>query len=161
MARTPYWEDTLIEDTLAAATQNEQSLVGGLSEDERRGMTVVRTLVHFWLTPNVTSGVVGTMTLLAGIGVANDQAFGVGSTALPQLTINSERPLRGWLWKDSLAIVDDATTVAPVTELKVDIRSKRKVDAGILYLATEGDTRSGTAFVIKVSGLIRVLYLMA
>ena len=159
--RNTYWEDTLIEHTFAAAAIQLQSLVGGLSEDERRGMTVVRTLVQLWLSPVTTSGVVGSMTAVLGIGVANEQAFGVGSTALPQLTINSERPPRGWLWKSSIAVLDDATTVAPLTEVRADIRAKRKIDAGVLYLGMEGDTRTGTAFTVKLSGLIRVLYLMA
>jgi len=161
MPRTPYWEDTFIVEDTPVGADDLQSLVGGLSEDERRGMMIVRTLVDLWLTPVITSGVVGTMIMNMGIGVCNQQAFTAGSASLPSPSINSERPPRGWVWRASAMIMDDAITVPNGARLQADLRSKRKIDAGILYLHMDAILRTGTSFDIKTSGLIRVLYLMA
>ena len=161
MARNPYWEDTIFSEAVVDNGDNLVSLVGGLSEDERRGMTIVRTLISLYGSPSVTSGVVGSMSLMAGIGVVNQQAFSAGTGSLPDPEINSERPPRGWIWKDAMGIMDDATTAQPLSVVKADIRSKRKVDAGIAYLHLANASRTGTDFTIRVTGLIRILYLMA
>ncbi len=160
MARTPYWEDTILNITVVDDGDSLQSLVGGLSEDERRGMTVARTIVSLQLSPTPTSGVVGSMCVDLAIGVANQQAFTAGSGSLPDPVINSERPPRGWLWKTRVAVIDDAVTAMPLTFVHGDFRSKRKIDAGILYLHIAPQSRTGTEFTIAVSGLIRILYLM-
>ncbi len=161
MPRNPYWEDTVVGQTITDNGDALISLVGGLSEDERRGMTVARTIVELALSPVTTSGVVGSMVAMMAIGVANAQAFTAGAGSLPDPQINSERPPRGWLFKTQCAILDDATTVAPLTMCRGDFRGKRKIDAGILYLHVTNSSRTGTDFTIFVSGLVRVLYLMA
>ena len=159
--RNAYWEDTLINVSIADNADILTSLVGGLSEDERRGMTVARTIVDMQLAPAVTNGVVGVMILDVAIGVANQQAFTAGSGSLPDPAINSERPPRGWVFRTRCAILDDATTVAPLSFCVGDFRGKRKIDAGILYLHLAAQDSSGTPFTCKAIGIIRVLYLMA
>ena len=161
MARKPFWEDSALDFTVADDADSLTSLVGGLSEDERRGMTIIRTIVAIQIAPFVTSGVVGTMSVDLAIGNVNQQAFTAGAGSMPDPVINSERPPRGWIWKTRTAVVDDATTAMPLTFINADIRSKRKVDAMIPYLHVAPFSRSGTEFTIKVSGLIRVLYLLA
>ncbi len=161
MARTPYWEDTSVLSVIVDNGDALLSLVGGLSEDERRGMTIVRTIVALSLSPQTTSGVVGSMMCDIAIGAANQQAFTAGVASLPDPAINSERPPRGWLYKTRAAILDDADNASPLTEVRADVRSKRKIDAGIAYLHLAVDARTGTAFSVTVSGLVRILYLMA
>jgi len=161
MPRNPFWEDTFINEDTPSGADDLQTLVGGLSEDERRGMTVVRTLIDLWLTPTISSGVVGSMTMNLGIGVCNAQAFAAGSASLPSPSINSERPPRGWIWRAGIAIMDDATTVPTHSRVTADVRSKRKVDAGVLYIHMDAILRTGTPFNVKTTGLIRTLYLMA
>ncbi len=161
MARTPFWEDTAISVNVVDNGDTVLSLVGGLSEDERRGMTIVRTIVDLQLSPDPTSGVTGSMFVDLAIGMANQQAFTAGSGSLPDPAINSERPPRGWIWKTRTAVIDDATQLGALTFVSGDFRSKRKVDAGIPYLHIAPDARTGTAFTVNVTGLIRLLYLMA
>ena len=161
MARTPYWEDTVINASVVDDADDLRSLVGGLSEDERRGMTIVRTIISLQLTPLTTSGVVGSMVVDLGVGIANEQAFTAGAGSLPDPAINSERPPRGWIWRDRVMVLDDATTLAVPTVVHQDLRSKRKVDAGIPYLTTSPSSRTGTDFTIRISGIVRLLYLMA
>ena len=161
MPRNAYWEDTVINLGVPDNGDTLQSLVGGLSEDERCGMTIARTIVDLQMSPQTTSGVVGSMICDVAIGLANQQAFSTGAAALPDLAINSERPPRGWVFRTRCAVLDDATTVAPLTFCIGDFRGKRKVDAGILYLHLAADSRTGTAFPLQVTGIIRLLYLMA
>ncbi len=161
MPRTPYWEDTVINVSSANGADTLTSLVGGLSEDERRGMTVVRAIVNLQLAPNPTSGVVGSMAVDIAIGLANQQAFTAGAGSLPDPSINSERPPRGWLYRTRTRVLDDATSVPPMTSLMEDIRAKRKVDAGILYLHLAPLPSTGTTFTTTITGIIRLLYLMA
>ncbi len=158
MARTPFWGDALIGSSLGSGAQLVIDLLGNLSEDERRGITVVRQIIGLWMTPIPTSGVVGSMFVDVGIGVASEDAIIAG--AVPDPNIGQDRPARGWLFRDRVVVVDDADNVVFPTVIKEDSKSKRRVDSGELFLVMNNTLNSGTGFTVRVAGLIRTLYLL-
>ncbi len=160
MPRTPYWTDVRIVEDTANGFGDLVDLLPNLDREEKRGITVVRQIIELALTPVVTSGVVGTMLMDIGIGVASSDAFGAGSSALPNPGLGSSRPARGWLFRTQVAIIDDADNIAPPTRVHEDVRTKRKVDDGDLFMQIEALLRTGTAFDVKTTGLIRTLYLL-
>ncbi len=159
MARTPYWADNLVDQEQAPALGSDnEDLMPALSQDERRGLTIVRLLIDLAVTPSPTNGVVGTQTSLMGIGVASFEAFGAG--VVPDSNVETDRPARGWLWRSSLVILDDADNVVPSMRVQADVRAKRRVDDGVPFLNMVNQDRTGTAFTIRVTGIVRVLYLL-
>ncbi len=158
MARTPYWADTLMSFSVASGATNNQDLLSNLSPDERRGITLVRTIMTMAYTPSPTSGVVGTQIIDLGIGIASVDAFAAG--ALPDVQVESDRPPRGWIMRDRTAVLDDATDVANITFVRGDFRTKRRIDDGDLFLQHFSTARTGTPFTVAISGIVRVLYLL-
>jgi len=158
MARQPAWEDTLINEAATSGFGDEVDLVGDLSQQDRRGITVVRLVIDLSILPTITSGVIGSQIFDLGIGVASEDAFVAG--ALPDVNVATDRPPRGWLWKTRVVVTDDTTTTMNPVRVMGDIRAKRRVDAGILFLRTLNTNLSGTAFAVNMAGLIRTVYLL-
>ena len=160
MARTPYWADNLINQVQGASGGSDtEDLFPALSRDERRGITVVRMLIDLAVTPETLSGVVASQISFMGIGVASFEAFGVD--AVPDPDVETDRPARGWLWRTSLVVLDDPDTIVQPMRVQADVRSKRRVDDGVLFLRMINTDRTGiTPFSIQVTGIVRVLYLL-
>jgi len=74
-------------------------------------------------------------------------------------------PARGWLWKETLIAVGNSVTGPPAhdvymhTEVSADIRSMRKVDKGILYIARDAKdfSVSGAFLPVTLVGMVRAL----
>ena len=130
---------------------------------DRRGLTVTRMLVHlaFMTTTEGTSE--GINAIDCGIGVASNEAFGQGALADPES--ESEQPARGWLWRDRYVTretIQGSNLVSPgfYTEVQVDIRAKRMIDTGVLWLALTNTTIADSGHAVQIAGIVRVLFLL-
>ena len=57
-------------------------------------------------------------------------------------------------------VLDDSVNVAPPTLVMVDLRAKRVLNAGSLFLVVQSVTITGTSFTIEVTGIVRSLTLL-
>ena len=163
MARTPYWIDTLVAVQLADAGKTNPDLTGPFDAQQRRGMTVTRMLVHLAFLTTTEGGVEGIAAIDCGIGVASREAHAAAS--LPDPETEEDRPARGWLWRDRYVVretIQGSNLVSPgyFTEVKADIRARRKMDDGVLWLALTNTGLAGTGFSVQIAGIVRVLVLL-
>ena len=161
MARTPYWADNIVlENVPVSGGSDNVDLFPGLSRDERRGITVVRLLIDLQVSPLVLDGVNAQQLAMMGIGVSSFEAFAVAG-ALPDPNQETDRPPRGWLWRSVLKVAHVPDALVMPVRAQADVRAKRRVDDGVLFLRIINVDRTGvTPFEIAVDGLIRVLYLL-
>ena len=99
-----------------------------------------------------------------GIGVASQEAFALGTTALPDPRTQADYPPRGWLYINTQPVMNsiDATNQAIATRparFQFDIRSMRKIDKGVLYLLIQSSAGKGSGVTTLVSGRVRTLCL--
>ena len=160
MARTPYWTDVRINEDTPNGFGDLIDLLPNLDREEKRGITVVRMLIDLWMAPVLLGIVTGSMRLDVGIGVASSDAFGAGLTALPSPGLSASRPARGWIFRAQPAIISEALNATSHARVHEDIRAKRKIDDGDLFMVVEAILAAGVAFDVKTTGLIRVLYLL-
>jgi len=157
--RTTAWEDTFISQTLANNARLDQDLLVNVSDADKRGLTVVRTLIHLWYTSGASApAVVGSQKLFQGIQLASEDAF--DAMALPDPNNATEYPIGGWMYRDIIVVNESAVglhTNAP-RELWRDLRSQRKLDRSEMVFSVENNASSGASFDVDVVGLIRVLY---
>jgi len=94
-----------------------------------------------------------------GIGVATVPAF--NANEVPEPDISTEYPIRGWLYKTNQWMIMPGAQSGKMMmpSWHFDIRTMRKIDKGILYVAAGNNNVSGTADTILVGGLIRALCL--
>ena len=128
-----------------------------VSDTEKRGCTIARTIMHLWFWPSSPGGANGIMLVDLGLSVVSDDAL--TAAAVPEADTSGDFPLTGWLYRDEIAIIDsiDSNDNSPV-ELFKDLRTQRKMDRAALVLHVEGNSGTGTAFNVQVRGLVRTLY---
>jgi len=165
MARTPWWIDTHIATQLTAGGISGPDLMGEFQADRlaRRGLTVTRLLVHLAFLTTTEGGSEGIMRVDCGIGVITDDAF--TAAARPDPDQDLDRPARGWLWRDSFVsreTVQGTNLVSPgfFIDHHVDIRARRRLDDGVLFLGMTNTIIAGTGHAVQVAGLIRTLVLL-
>ena len=132
--------------------------MGNLQPVDSRGMTIVRTIITLDLIPPAAVSD-GWQRLSLGIGVFSQEAF--AGSVFPDPDVAGDRPPRGWLYRTMRAVPGAAamTNAAPV-HIEVDVKGKRKVDDGELAIVFDNDPIDGTAFSIRVIGLVRAVFLM-
>ena len=157
MARRALWTDTLVAETGAAGSQDVVSLMGPLDGAARQGLTVVRTIISLqFIPPAAVSD--GHMHINMGIGVVSQEGF--VSSVVPDPNVATDRPPRGWLWRDHRVVAGAAAMVSySVATLSSDVRGARKVDDGELVLVLNVDDIDGTTFAVSTFGLIRCVLL--
>ena len=159
MARSTDWIDTITSTTIASGAQGNVSLMGGNTPDVTRGWTSARVVLDLSIHP-ATAVSDGFQQLTLGIGVMSQEAF--TAVVFPDANIGADRPARGWLYRNNVSVAGAAAMVshAPI-RITADIRGKRKVDNGELVMVLNNTTIDGTAFMVRVNGLVRVLFLLA
>ena len=160
MARRTAWVDTLVDVDLASAGTSLVSLLGTLTPINTRATTVVRVLVDIVgvATTETTQGI---QRLSIGIGVASQDAFTVGFTAIPSPSTAADEPPRGWVYRASgLVLVGGDLQQQSLVRHTADIRAKRKVDNGELYLVMTNVALFGTTSPLTIVGLVRTLLLL-
>jgi len=158
MARRTKWSDRLLDDTTPSGVQSRFNLMSALDIDERQGITIVRQLITLTIMPSPTNGVVGVQRCDMGIGLVSADAF--TAAVMPDPDDATDRPVGGWLWRTRLGILDDSTQVPVPGLVNVDSRAKRRMSGGELSLIVNNSGAQGTAFTIRIVGIIRTLYLL-
>jgi len=156
MARRPTtWEDTIIARDLPSGTQQLNGLVLGLSAQDQRQATVIRTIISLWLHSTTVAGAWGAQRIDLAIGMISLDAFTAGES--PDPNVAQERPPRGWLWRTSVMVSQNGTGTDIVVPVMADIRGARKLENSAFYIVGNSTARSGTPFTTRWDGLIRCL----
>ena len=94
-----------------------------------------------------------------GIGVSPQAPFLV--VQVPEPDVTTEYPIRGWMYVATMWVscIGDTNPQIDRGHLHFDIRTMRKVDKGILYVAAANNIVSGVGTTIRVGGRIRALCL--
>ena len=79
---------------------------------------------------------------------------------MPNPTGETEEPGRGWVYKASALVVQDAVNQMMGVPVHFDIRAQRKIDNAELYFVVENTSIMGTAFDVQTQGMIRTLVLL-
>jgi len=157
MARRALWVDTIFNSSVASAGQVRQSLMGGLSQIDSAGMTVVRTILNVTFLPPVAVSD-GYQRVNFGIGVIDQNAL--AANAVPDPNAQADRPPRGWIIRGQRIILGAAAMVSgtPMFVME-DVRGSRKIDDGELTFIVDNDAQGGSAFTVTAVGLIRCVFL--
>ena len=155
------WDDTIMNSSLANNTRFQIDLLVNTADAEKRGCTVVRTLLDFQLFNATPGDVSGRQIFHMGIGLVSDDAFAAGGSAMPNPEEQDDYPVGGWMWRKSVAVFDESlangVNPAPVT-IKEDLRAMRKLDRSTMALIIFNATGEGAPFSVQRIGIIRVLY---
>jgi len=156
--RRGVWEDTLLNEAVLSAATNVVTLIGGYSNEQTHGMTLVRTLIGLSLFDTAGEVVEGVMRVTLGIGLASQEAFSTpNATADP--AVQGDRPLDGWIFRRSVVTIGSLASATQVTLVNADIRAGRKIDGGELFITMKNELVTGTPHTVRVSGYIRMLLL--
>jgi len=161
--RNRAWIDFNVDSNLAAGAELVSDLLLNATVNLDT-ITVTRIIGRMLCLPSVVANnTVSAQIVSVGIGVSSNEAFNVGTTAIPDPNVANEAPPRGWLWKDRGVLVNqqDSGTVEAwhFPEFRFDVRAQRKVDRGTLFIKfVNQDLLAGTT-AIKIAGLVRVLCL--
>ncbi len=125
-------------------------------------ITVARILVDLNFQALFTNSDDHTQLVTVGVGVSSAEAFAVGGTALPDASMDTEYPPRGWLYAATLPSVQVFATGVwrgPAI-FTVDLGGMRKIDKGTLFMSMENNDVNGVAAAMVVVGRTRALCLM-
>ncbi len=147
-----FWEDTRIDKSLAPGNDTQDSLVGGIPEDEIKGMTLTRLLMNLTLT--ATTAGTGSR-YAAGIYLAEEDAFAAGAVADPE----QEGDDPGWVWRVFQIPIfsSDPNDYAQTRHFILDLRAQRKFPGEDTALILT-QTNEGGVSTINSDGIIRCLY---
>ena len=155
-----FWVDTNHALQVASGGKSETSLMTGISSTESRmGMTLIRLLLCWDLSHLLHDSGEGTQRPAIGIGIASQEAFAAGT--LPEPEDDTEFPMGGWLFKCSFRTYGFAAD-APAAYSRVierDLRAKRKLNNGELFLTLTNVPDGGTAGTVTLIGITRALWL--
>ena len=149
------WIDTVLDTDIVTGGEDLVDLMAGMDTDERRGMTVTRMLLCLYVIANPHGAVDGVQVVDLGIGVASTEAFAAGVVSNPN--VNTEFPIRGWLYRCRHVVIDDSTPGYPSPVIKEDLHAMRKIDTGTAFLVIVNTPNQGTTFTVSVIGTIRML----
>ena len=144
------WFDTLINETTGTAEQDSQSLTSGIADDEKKGMTLVRTIIDLTclLSAAGTGGVIS-------MGLYLIQADALAALALPDVDISSEK---GWIWRTTRVISStNVNDISMNSRFIYDLKGNRKLpseDHDIIFVMDAGTLSAD----VNTDGLIRLLF---
>ena len=149
--RAVEWFDTFINETTSSGTQDNQDLTSGIVADERKGMTLVRTIID--LTCLLSA--VGTGGLVH-MGIFELQSDAAGALALPDVNDSDEA---GWIWRVGPRVISatNLNDVSMNSRFIADLRGQRKLtseDHGLHFIFNAGTLTSD----VNTDGLIRLLF---
>ncbi len=149
-----------MSQSLANNARLDQDLLVNVADADKRGMTVIRTLIHLFFQSQIVTTVNGSQSLFMGIQLASEDAF--AAMAVPDPNNATEYPIGGWLYRDRVIVTQSAAgvflAIGGTVELRHDLRSQRKLDRSEMIFSVENNAFGGTAFPVDVGGIIRVLY---
>ena len=159
MARPTDWVDTTVNVSAATAAQGSLSLITGLEPSDMRGATVIRTIVRLWAHSTTVAGAWGVQMCDLAIGITSQEAF--AASTFPDPSQSSEKPPRGWMYRTSVGLSQNGVGTTIMREITADVRAARKVENGEVFLVFDNTALGGTAFTVRVTGLVRLLIKLA
>ena len=154
-ARPTDWMDNVISLGLANGGQAIVGLSSALVPADSARATVVRSIIRLNLHSQTVAGAWGVQTIHLAIGIASQEAFAAQVT--PDPNISTDKPARGWLWRDTKVVSQNGVGGVVVFDVQADIRGARKIENGEVYLAVHSEGSQGTSFTVEIDGLIRQL----
>ncbi len=156
------WIDTEFNADVADGGQLVTSLMTGVSATQTRfdRMTLMRTIIGVDLAYTVHDAAEGSHRLDIGIGVTSQEAFAAGIVADPETM--TDFPARGWIWRARYRLYGFAADQPAVYDRRVDLdlRSRRKLENGEAYLVASSNLVEGGTSTVRITGLIRQLWLV-
>ena len=156
MPRRTDWVDTILNEVPTSGGQASDSLLGGLSEQDTRGLTLIRMILAFSLTSESIAGAYGIQSIDVGVGVVSQEAFAAG--IFPDPVTASDKPPRGWIYRTNRAVAQNGAGSPIIQEVLADIRGARMVENGELVIIVNNSNIVGTSFTCRVRGLVRCLF---
>ena len=158
MPRASDWIDTLVTFQLVDGGQTNPFLDLNRTQQELRGCTIDRVIIHLWGAP-LEQEVEGITRVTFGIGLVSRESFTAGSFL--DANANEDKPTGGWLWRDVMMVAETDQILTEssskvYSEIKADIRSGRKFGNGRCFLSAHNDLVSDLAVTVQVVGLIRL-----
>jgi len=154
--RQSFWDDTLINSNITSGTEAiiVLSLTPGLLSE---GFTLTRTIARFTLYAAAVPAVSSGQQVDLGIGLATKE--GIAASAVPTANSQTEKPMGDWVWRTREVVVRDTSEMMEPRSFGTDIRAGRKLAGGQMYLIITNDPVFGTAFAVRLSGVVRLLIL--
>ena len=149
--RTAEWYDVSFNDSIAQNVQDIKDMSTNLESNERKGATIVRTIIDLQFIP-ATSNV--QMRTFLGLVLVELDAF--ASAVVPDPSLSDDQP--GWLYRAQTSVRASSVNDPNPYRLQADIKSRRKFPGeDVLYTAIlERDSAVGN---VLVTGWIRYLVL--
>ena len=158
--RMTAWRDSLLSRAVATANTGLDSLLGDWTPTDTRSLTLTRMLICLDFMASSPKVADGEQTVDIGIGVASQAAFATGTGSLPDPSLEDATPARGWVYRNRLLVSDRSDEYERPKRITVDIRTKRKLDQGEMFIVVRSTAHSGATFNITYHGLVRSLYLL-
>jgi len=158
MARSTYWLDNVISNTVAAAAELQVDLTSALSVADRRGITIIRTIYNLQVVALDPFDTETHMIHYMGIGLVQFDAAAGGS--FPSPDTEGDQPGRGWMVRDYTSSWSAAGTSGNIIpgHFQGDLRGMRKIhQSEQLYLMFTNDLRDGTTQSVILEGMVRLL----
>ena len=155
------WVDSLVSLNVADTVQSFDDLTSSLADNDRRGLTLTRTLIHmYFMGANTDETAAGHQAV--DVGIAMIDADALAASVFPDTDSETDEPSRPWVWRDRILCRQDVqTTGNPVWgEVRADIRAQRKMGNSRTVLIIDSNAAAGTAFNVRAIGIIRCGYLL-
>ena len=160
MARQMRWIDTLVDLDVSSGAQIGLDLTATLEDNERRGLTLTRTLVHL-VTAGKEITEVSPGHNVVDLAIAMIDADALTASAFPDPNTGTDEPGRPWVWRDRVFVRHDAASGQIFfPEVRVDLRAQRKMGNSRTVLIAVSTFIVGSTFSVTVHGLIRCGYLL-
>ena len=158
--RRTAWKDRALSlNASSGGGLQATSLLGDWTTQDTRGCTLTRVIARLTVIPNAHAAAEGRQAWYLGLGMAEQDAF--AAAALPEMSVEADQPGRGWIYRTSGIVVDAASdTGRPYEVINLDLRAQRKIDNAEVYVALENIAFDGTAFSVRVFGMVRLLCLL-
>jgi len=147
--RAVEWFDTIFNMTVPPGNVSVTPLDSNILPDEKKGMTLQRTLIKLQYRPTVPGN---TTMFSSGICMITADAFAVPT--LPDPGDPDEQP--GWLWRDAVVVMSDSSAISR-QGADFDLKAKRKFAGEDIRMVLIQET-GGSASSVSVTGLIRMLW---
>ena len=156
--RRTSWEDNLVNISVASGSRTNPDLMVNLSEDETRGTTITRVILDLWLFSTTVAGAWGIQKFDLGMQIVSVDAL--NAAAVPDPDAASEQPVRGWLYRNRCAVMQNGAGAPVFTRCVADLHMQRRVDNGKFILSMVNTAQRGTSFTVEVLGITRTLLLL-
>ena len=158
MARKTIWTDSILNSNLASGSTGISNLMQNVAVADTVGVTIARLILRIEYAPFMSNDTDGSQMVHLGIGMVSEDAF--NASAVPDPGTAGEEPVGGWLFRETVSVMNKGTTMPHVALMRADIRSARKIDKGILVMIIENVGVENTSFAVREIGLIRCLCLL-